>query len=402
MAPISRTAVAAPMAAVAAPTATYKPIMLAANQKWSPVHVASMMTISGGVVGNSREIVPTRSIDVPGVGERSFVELNKNNAWLQKLVKGKGGIRNGSLHRSKICEELRTRVKALGEVCEDESPAAVAAGDELSDHDPMNAIIVSDAPNVEPKSSNITREQTRQLKRKRGSSAAHRVRIIDVDMHPPMTNTSQNSKLDVRVVYIPSISDNKARPKGGRGEGMGAKGGGQGKLWLQTDHIPWLAAYVADECACGGIGVPDDDSAPPAECNCDVPGLHIQFCFAEGRYTATFVTGPLSSHEQRQVSTLCSTMSSAKWAELVAQGKLAGEFDASSPEQRTTATELYIKMHCQRMLDMYESDHATDTGMSDSPGCDSQTTDISDSPGCGSANEPLGIDPAPNGALSGA
>jgi len=357
--------------------------MLTEGQKWAPIQVASMLTISGGFAGCTKEVVPTLSIDVPGAGMMSFVELNKNKTWLMKLAKGKIGCRRGSLSRSLICDQLRTQVRALGEDADTNTdsatnaqyaadrspPAAVAAGDERPD--PMTAIIVNAAPDV------VTKSQKVKRMRKRGAS--HPVRTIDVNMHPPMTNTSQNPKLEVRAVYIPSNGAKKQSVL------STARGGGSGKLWLQVDHIPWLVAYIADECICGGVDVPDEgyDASAPAEGNCEVPGLEIRFCFLD---TATFVIGPLIAHPA--VSTLCASMDSAKWAQLVAQHKVVGQFSESTAMDRTSASEAYLKMHCQRLLDAYEDEHANDTN--------------SDSLGGGSAKEPFVSDPEHSGASGGA
>ena len=384
----SHAAVAAPSAAVAAPieARSHKPIMLTEGQKWAPIQVASMLTISGGFAGCTKEVVPTLSIDVPGAGMMSFVELNKNKTWLMKLAKGKIGCRRGSLSRSLICDQLRTQVRALGEDADTNTdsatnaqyatdrspPAAVAAGDERPD--PMTAIIVNAAPDVATK--------TQKAKRIRTRGASHTVRTIDVNMHPPMTNTSQNPKLEVRAVYIPSNGAKKQSVL------STARGGGSGKLWLQVDHIPWLVAYIADECICGGVDVPDEgyDASAPAEGNCEVPGLEIKFCFLESKYTATFVTGPLIAHPT--VSTLCATMDSAKWAQLVAQQKVVGQFSESTAMDRTGASEAYLKMHCQRLLDAYEDKHANDSN--------------TDSLGGGSAREPFDSGPEQSGASGGA
>ena len=206
-------AVAAPMAdgaAVAAPTMSYKPVMLTSHHKWALVDVVSMMTISGGFNGKAREVVPTTSFQVPGIGMMPFVELNKNTYWLMKLAKGKGCVKRGSLSRSLICDTLRARVKAITDKllkADDTSPTAVAEEDGPSD--PMDALIVSAPPEVHP--DGWKTRASRQSKRKRDEMAAQTVHTLDVDMHPPMTKTSRNSKLDVRVVHVPSTKTNTAR-----------------------------------------------------------------------------------------------------------------------------------------------------------------------------------------------
>ena len=287
------------------------------GRKWKPVTVSNKVVISGGFGGNQVDIVPTMHINIPGKGNQEFIEINKNKPWMLRITTGKQV--KGTIKLAKICETMRDRAAAiaagLDAVENDGGPSAADAAEGPADDDPMSAIDV-EAPTVAaPK---------RKRKRLRQS-----VTDLEVDVHPPMAKSEGNTTHRVKVVYMQASR----------------------KLWMHIDHVEWLLAYIADECICGGVEVPDEGGDAPEVVvgNCNVPGLHIEFNFKQATYEGTFVDGPLRN--ATVMTSSAADLTEAKWNKLLIAELVTGELSSATTQERNCAAEEFLKFHCRNLVD---------------------------------------------------
>ena len=108
-----------------------------------------------------------------------------------------------------------------------------------------------------------------------------------------------------------------------------------------------MISYIADEAACGGVVLEGEDSAV-AEPNSSVPGVHIEWDFQKGGWSASFVSGPLKG---KSYFTSPHKLSQNAWDALRADDKVHCAFADAGPDDLSDAASLHLEAHCRRILD---------------------------------------------------
>ena len=119
-------------------------------------------------------------------------------------------------------------------------------------------------------------------------------------------------------------------------------------LYIRPADVPWLVTYIADECACGGVHVDENESASAvAVANSYVPGLHVEWNFNRDVWDAWFVEGTRKGKSYQSSPT---KMSPAKWEALVDKGVVSGVFENQTAEARRDAALMHLQEHCKTLL----------------------------------------------------
>ena len=229
---------------------------------WKPVHCNDdLVHVIGGF---SAEHLVAPSIPFPmGKVTYKFIELSKNATWFLKEVGGKSA-KPGTLKGVDVVRELRHRyyhgplLDATNAVAEDQS--------ENADDDIMNCL--DDLATPVPVATAKAKAKGKAKAKAKALPQQFRVRSFKFPKHPVCTGWKED---------IPEGQVEIHMYKAQRGCG------GETRMYLRSDCIPWLLQYVAEELLLHGT---------KSFCNCsEVADLHLEWDFTEKQWTATFVAG---------------------------------------------------------------------------------------------------------------
>ena len=297
---------------------------------WRPVSFVKSFSFKGGYQGHALP-VESREVETPG-GTLAFVKLEKRCEWLCKAVAGpKANIRD-ALKRSRLFDELRSKIveeSARGDPA-GVVPVAVAAEPENDENDPMNALVALDDVLVGSDSSGRKRKDGYNgpaYSPKRRKSA-----IISVEM-PEQERTRWPACTRTRNVKLLAQSTNSS--------------------WISTDDVEWLIHWLVDEIGTGGVPI-EDESAVGLEANCAAPGVHIRWDF-KGAWEAIALERDSAVAEQGVGDTvlarsLVSKLTLEKWEVVDKIHEYGVDFSAATPKQRKDATFHYLEHHMMHVV----------------------------------------------------
>jgi hypothetical protein len=294
---------------------------------WRPISFVKSLSFKGGYQGHALP-VESREVETPG-GTLAFLKLEKRCEWLCKAVAGpKANIRD-ALKRSRLFDELRSKIveeSARGDPA-GVVPVAVAAEPENDENDPMNALVALDDVLVGSDSSGRKRKDghtgTAYSPKRRKTS------IISVEM-PEQERTRWPTCTKTRNAKLIAQSTNS--------------------LWISSDDVEWLIHWLVDEIDTGGVPI-EDESAVGLEANCAAPGVHIRWDF-NGAWEALASERDSAVAEQGVGGTvlarsLVSKLTLEKWEIVDNIYEYGVDFSAATPNQRKNATFHYLE---QRMV----------------------------------------------------
>lgn len=232
-----------------------------------------------------------------------FVKLDKSADWLIKIV---GGIQaqRGSLSRTTIIEEIRTKVKS--EVQQSDvahhTPAVADVADD--DDDPMatlEAVTSVGGDNRRPKRQKVPPRQIVEF---------------DMPMYEPMKHPDSTEKRSIRCLAINYQS-----------------------VYLSLNDIPWLVTWLYDAVACGAVPLAPVD---PLTANCPkVPGARFTWDFADS-WEAVILSGPLAG---TKIITKLSDFTHEKWAIVDVIYKYGITYAESTDDQKKAAALNFLERH---------------------------------------------------------
>ena len=229
---------------------------------WKPVHCNADLVHARG--GFSAEHLVAPSIPFPmGKVTYKFIELSKNATWFLKGVGG-NGTKKGDLKAVTVLHELR---KKYNEVAGVDTTIAVAEDQgENADDDIMNCL--DDLATPVPVAKAKAKAKGKAKAKAKALPQQFRVRSFKFPKHPVCTVGKED---------IPEGQVEIHMYKAQRGCG------GETRMYLRSDCIPWLLQYAAEELLLHGT---------KSFCNCsEVADLHLEWDFTEKQWTATFVAG---------------------------------------------------------------------------------------------------------------
>ena len=292
---------------------------------WRPISFVKSLSFKGGYQGHALP-VESREVETPG-GTLAFLKLEKRCEWLCKAVAGpKANIRD-ALKRSRLFDELRSKIveeSARGDPA-GVVPVAVAAEPENDENDPMNALVALDDVLVGSDSSGRKRKDghtgTAYSPKRRKTS------IISVEM-PEQERTRWPTCTKTRNAKLIAQSTNS--------------------LWISSDDVEWLIHWLVDEIDTGGVPI-EDESAVGLEANCAAPGVHIRWDF-NGAWEAIASERDSAVAEQGVGDTvlarsLVSKLTLEKWEIVDNIYEYGVDFSAATPKQRKDATFHYLEHH---------------------------------------------------------
>ena len=207
---------------------------------WQPVNECREVIVIRGGYSTKPEILPCLTYRV-GQTTHKFVLLDKNAFWFLRCVGGKSA-RKGDLKCVKVLDQIRTRFHAaeVDDQCGDADTPPVAAttvADEADDPMNMMAEFMNSTCPVDDKQPQRYRIRPRLFTR------LEAVRTIAMPSRPPCTAVAGAANIDIHIYKKPATTGRSTRAR----------------LYLQSDDIPWLLAYAADELHHQGI-TPTDES----------------------------------------------------------------------------------------------------------------------------------------------
>ena len=118
-------------------------------------------------------------------------------------------------------------------------------------------------------------------------------------------------------------------------------------LYVHVRHLEWLISYIASEANLGGVEQESCKKQKVKHCNCEVPGLYVEWDFKNEGYHAEFVDGPLAG---KSFLSSPANITEEKFAAVADRLKERVSLEDAKHAHIKDAALQYLLRHCESLL----------------------------------------------------